>query len=812
MAAKDLIFTILGIDKASDKFDRVGDAIERMVGRGTTGFGALAAGAAVSSVATAGALLGVSVAVAGAGAAILSHNQAVRDSFAGLSATVRAGLLEDAAPLEDTFVHAAEQIGAAYTELRPQLQTAFAAAAPQVDKLVDGITGLARTAMPGVVTAVRSAGPVFDGLRELLHSTGRGVGQFFEILATGAPAAGQGITSLGELAEQVLPDVARLIVDLTEVWAEHGDQATRVIAGLIDVATDLGESALPTVSDAMGVALDVLEGALQVIAPLADQLGPLIGLWLSLSTALRLVGGAQTAITGVTGAVSRLREGMSDAGGGAGMGRFTTGIRGALSLLGGPWGAALTAAGIALAVFGQRSQDSAAGQRSLASALRESGGQFDVAARSALANSEPYKKIAGDVEKAGLTHRQFIDAVAEGGPTLDALKQRLEAQARAGETVSTETGALVQSFTEQGQASQNLLLVTDGLRTMVVGATEDFRREQEAVGGAAASLLAATPGATALNEALLTLKTTTADTADRADALNDAWRRLFGVGITIEEATAEFEDGLHRLREQIDGVKHSSTNWQAELLTAYGTINTATEGGRALLGNLVEQGNAYRDLAITAHDTALQQGRSQQEATAAAVAAAEQRRAQFIAEMRQMGFTAAQAEVLATRYLGLPRDILTTIRADTSQASSVIRQLINVYDGSVITVRVKASGDVQALGARGTPVGLAARAGGGPVTRGQLYRVGEDGEELFVPAADGMIIPAEQTRRILAELRRPSTQPLLPVGSAAAASATTGAMTPSAVVKHYHLTVVQAGNDLVDLRAQFRAMELLEAP
>ena len=35
------------------------------------------------------------------------------------------------------------------------------------------------------------------------------------------------------------------------------------------------------------------------------------------------------------------------------------------------------------------------------------------------------------------------------------------------------------------------------------------------------------------------------------------------------------------------------------------------------------------------------------------------------------------------------------------------------------------------------------------MSKGKLYRVGEEGEELFVPDQDGQIIPADETRDIM---------------------------------------------------------------
>ena len=54
---------------------------------------------------------------------------------------------------------------------------------------------------------------------------------------------------------------------------------------------------------------------------------------------------------------------------------------------------------------------------------------------------------------------------------------------------------------------------------------------------------------------------------------------------------------------------------------------------------------------------------------------------------------------------------------------------------------------------------LQARARGGPVQAGGLYKVGEEGEELFVPDQDGQIINANDTRRLLMPANLPPSAP-----------------------------------------------------
>jgi hypothetical protein len=53
-------------------------------------------------------------------------------------------------------------------------------------------------------------------------------------------------------------------------------------------------------------------------------------------------------------------------------------------------------------------------------------------------------------------------------------------------------------------------------------------------------------------------------------------------------------------------------------------------------------------------------------------------------------------------------------------------------------------------------LGILTRAGGGPVEPGQPYLVGEQGPEIIMPAAHGLVIPAPQTNAMLAQAGGPS--------------------------------------------------------
>ncbi len=81
---------------------------------------------------------------------------------------------------------------------------------------------------------------------------------------------------------------------------------------------------------------------------------------------------------------------------------------------------------------------------------------------------------------------------------------------------------------------------------------------------------------------------------------------------------------------------------------------------------------------------------------------------------------------------------------------------------------------------------------GGEVEPGRPTPVNEEGRETFVATTPGVIIPHSATVALARAGR---------LGQGGAK-----------VERHYHLTVVNAGNTEVNLRAQFDRMELLDMP
>lgn len=764
MAVNDLVFTILGIDKASDKFDKVGNAINRMTSTGVKALGGFTA-ASVASAATVGAAIGaLPLAFVGLGAVALKENTKIKQSFEDLSGAVKTGIAQDAAPLEDAFVDAADNIGMAYDRLRPLMSRAFAASVPFVDTLTDGVLGFAENAMPGMVRSVERAGPVMDGFESLLKDTGTGLGEFFDITAARSVEAGEGVEHLGSLVKGVLPEIGGLLADLTGLWAEHGDEVADVVTRLLGVIGDLSGNALPLVSSSLGHALGLFDAILSAIEPMVGILGPAVGMWISLSMAMKGMAAAQTVIAAVTGTVGKFGKSMKDV---DKRGKLFRGV--------------LAGAGIAaLALAGSMTD-----LNPQIDAVDEGMGDF---VRTGKASGEAARLFGDDLSGLGdalaIMRKDGLGGFAEDATkfvgdllgiqsNLGLAEEKVAAfdKAMAGLAASGEmeqASAAIQAAAEAAGVS------VDELKSKMPeynAAMEQAAKASEKLGTSGFQSL---PGIDALEESLATLADQTADTGDKADALNDAWRRLFGIALDMEEAQAAFEGGLDGIAESIKSAKEESENWRGELLNAAGYANITTEAGRGLSEQLIQQGEDYKTLAQTAYDTAYRQTQSQEEATAAAVAAVTKRRAQFISEMEQLGFTEGQAKKLADRYLGMPDEVITFIKGDTSAAERALNTFIARYDGRTIHIGVRYQTSGAPVGtlpySRFADGGITRFANGSEDHRAQIARPGEmrlwaepeTGGEAYIPLGQNK---RPRSTSILAQVADMFGMALIPQGT-----------------------------------------------
>lgn len=204
--------------------------------------------------------------------------------------------------------------------------------------------------------------------------------------------------------------------------------------------------------------------------------------------------------------------------------------------------------------------------------------------------------------------------------------------------------------------------------------------------------------------------------------------------VSAREAAIAYEQSLDDLKSSIDAHSHSTD------------INT--EAGR-------KNASAVDDLITKAREhrqALLDQGKSLAEADAAY----DSDIGRVKALLKQLGFTNAQIATLIGLADHIPKGIKINVSAPgLSSTLGMLGQLKNLSRqiGSIVVA-----------------AGIGHRAAGGPVMKGQPYRVGERGEELFVPGENGSIVTAADTARLMNGRRSIAST----MGAGEAASKSTG--------------------------------------
>lgn len=804
MPNKDLIFTILGIDRGSPAFNKVGDSAERAGDRVDkagmlaikTMAGVAAAGVA-SGAAVGVALGGIPVLFAGIAAAAVSSNAEVQDSFRNLRDNVVDDVQAMAEPLVDDFVGAANDIGKAWgRDVAPVMRSIFAdpAMGRGVRELAAGVGDFAGNAMPGFLTAVRASEPVMTGFRSALGSTGTGLSDFATNTSRSSESAGRVITGLGNVVEDVLGDVGTLLGDLSDAVGPQMGQVEKAIDQTTDSVLGLAQGALPILSSASGASLGVLNSVLGVLEPISSQLGTGVGLTLAAAGGWRLLTAAGNAYTNLdlggkvertalsAGILTESLTGSATAGErvattGSRLGAVLRGVGTAIPFV----GVAAVAMTLALDASNKSMQQAEERGRSLGESLIKGGSEADRARlqieRLTTENSR-YQSQLEDLERrslgAGKASSGFAVAIDDLHTKIDTNNATIDsARSKYKEIRDSLTGA------ELKQVEYNEAVAKYGTNS-----------QQAAAAGSAwrAALDEEERKARAAGDAIKTHN-------DRIIEAQNIMLGAAGAGLNYRAALLDVESAQKGVNDAV--ATHGRDSFEArQAMLAY---EQSLHGAITALGEKVQAENAGK--------SASEQARlvSQAQATEIlrlAAAAGENAPASLMNMVRSLDATTLAAigvtgKVTETgdAIFNLPDGKTVVIKGDNEDAKKKITEINNmsVHDKTLFINYVTAHDSKTAVG-----FGDPGRAAGGPMDAGRSYRVGEDGVERFVPDEPGVMLTRTQTSAVDRAMRMARAG--LERGGGGGGD------------RHYHLTVVNAGGNAVDLKAQFDRLELAAFP
>lgn len=446
-----------GADRASDGLRGVGTASEGAA-KSVKGVGTASDAAATSSTRAftgVGAKIGdafssagsaTSKAMAGVTGAATSTASKVSGAFSSVADKVGAAVSPTAdrvskamAPAETKAAAVATKVGAAFSNVAEKVGTAVSPTAARVT-----------TALAPVATAATSAatkvGAAFSGVAEKVGTAVAPIGErISSAFTTGTAGATSAATSISSSVDKVAADSEK--------------SGSRIGNAFRSVGT--------TISSAAGSITSSFKG----VGTAADEAGK------AAETAGR-------SATTAAGGLGTLGTAAASAGGTGGIGGFRGALSGLSGFLGGPWGIAMVAAGVAFSVLSDQMAKSAevarqskAAQEGFKTALDTSRGALDANVRSQVQASVEAQTLAGSqntlvdaANRAGVNVSTMTDAVMLQGPALDSLRSQLQGTIDANtvlvdSTSDTSTGlnSTRTHLTDTGAAASNTLREINGL-------------------------------------------------------------------------------------------------------------------------------------------------------------------------------------------------------------------------------------------------------------------------------------------------------------------------------------------------------------
>lgn len=745
--AESLVFTLLGIDRLSEKFNQSGDAADRMADRidrvGTVSAASLLGLPAAGGLAGAGVVAGLAaipIALGVVAAVSQSTNAEVAEGWSAAGSEIAAGMSEVTGPLADDLVSMSGRVAGGFRQIAPEIQAMSEAAGPGLLMLTDGVVGLAVEAVPGMRRAVEQSTPAMAGLSAAMISAGRGASTLFDELSRGAPAAGRNMASLGLITEDLLGTGGRLVTMLSDNFSGTFAQVTHLLDQTTDAAVGLGEGGLPVIAGSASTLLGVADSLLGALGPLAPQLGSIAAVALSMSAGSKIFGFLGDQVTRLGERVHTTGTRFGEAG------KPVRGLGTALSAIG-PYGAAAGAALLGLSAIMERTHGTT---DQLATSLM-AGGQAAEKARQQLADNA-----------------DAVKHYSEGTSVLQDLM-----------TAFAPKAADVNAAIADQRTSMTLL------QRAQADATKAANDHSFAVERFGASSPQAAASSTVLTHAQQRLRDIQADTARATQTLTDRLTEqqtlslgLANSNLALRMSTDSYSAAQRDLNEAIQTKgQHSAEAATASLQLEQAALRVIQASGQEALSHYANQQSVEAQTAsVTASNLKLLELAASMEGP---VPVALQ---QMIANMDDATLSAfgATRSIDETNQavirLSPGKEIVINAKDNANWVINSVRNNAQNLDGSWFDIFVNtnytSSGSPPVVGNLSGLGLIPERAEGGPVEYGRTYLVGERGPELLtLDAAGGYVHDNAASMRMLAESSRRS---LTPVGAGVGAGAVAG--------------------------------------
>ena len=632
----------------------------------------LIAAAVVGGLATGAPLLLASGAIlfGGLGALAVKSSEQVQRAWSQLGTHIASEAQADASSLVPIYTNMANEIGAEFHKLNPEIAAAFQASGPLVDSFTKSILQAADAAVPGLVNAVQHAQPAIDGLDTLIVDIGQGLDGMFNAVSEHAPAAGTALSAVGSVLGTLLPAVGTLLGEGAELAAD----VLPPVAAALHVVGDALHIVAPVLPEVAGglLAIAATKGLSSVLGSIAGGLET-IGAKAAVSVA---------SLTGIEAAGTAAEVGFGAAASGA------RGLEAAMAPIG--W----IIAGLSLAIpplishFSNQDESQKevkASADAMTQALQQSKGAIDTNVRATAALQAQKNGLLQWGQTWGISGSTVVDAMLGSKAAIEQVNMAAGAyhdQQMRGVDVNKESttgqiafnGVVAGSVKASDKAAASILGLSGNTKTQIA-------RQRE--------LKLAIDGATPSMDGAATAAQTNADrlqaVANKASAATGQISLLSGAlsaltGNQVSEMQAQVA-----VTQAVDAATTSLKGMHGALVDANGQINLNTQAGAAAftaLSNLATVDNNYIGV-MEKHGATTDQVTKKDAAL----------RDQFIHTAEQMGFTAGEATNLANQILGIPAKRNTEITADTTQASKAVAnfqdQIVKLH-GTTVRISVNA--------------------------------------------------------------------------------------------------------------------------
>lgn len=626
------------------------------------------------------------------------------------------------------------------------LDRVFRGTSDFIDQLRPGIRNLT----DGFLAFSAQAAPGLNSMAQALSNLLTRFGQFL----TRSAQSGRALVWVEE-GVQGLKELGRTIADLGRIFATIAGAARPLavaLAGIFDLAASLASAFAqlpgPIQTAVLAAVLLSRSGLPTFLRDATSAATGQVTVFQRMAESFRNTSGAvndyiqrQTGFLAVSAAVNGASQRTLNAldASGTAFGRFAgaasgaasaltvgfgSAVRGLVGALGGPWGVALAAAGVALSIFStnsaqaaQRAAEYNARVREIQGTLNRTTGAITQASVEMAASDDRVRRAVETFRAYGVASNDVVQGALKQGTAHDRVEASLRRQAtsyldaiRANgdlQAVQNATGlsadqlatALLGSGKEADRLNTiyNSLLAngdatsagiagligrlreqSTGLRDARTGWLEYFTQAQKATEQQrliAASIPPATREAQRLADAMGILSDNTSDASQKAVAFSEVMNVLAGGTINVQAAQASWNATLQRIAEQTQTNIDRQKGYGAALLTTNGQINTANVNGNTLFQTYqtLSQGLSTSSAALI--DNALKTGdvAGAMRQVSANVQAA---RDSFVAQAMQMGLNETQANRLADTYGLIPKDV--TTKAALAGYENVRAQLVDV--------------------------------------------------------------------------------------------------------------------------------------